>query len=92
MGRIALMLVYEPTLKNAEVVPLARIPDERLAIAAAEFAIHEAESLAHAISTEDEFIAEIERTEALRLRALLTFLLPQLRNSRSSAATKQPVM
>jgi len=72
------MLVYEPPTSHQGPVPLARIDNPNLALIVARSAISEAEARAARLSDADEFLGELERAEADRLRLVLTALLPEL--------------
>jgi len=76
LGKISLMLVYEPESVASRPVPLARICDDSLAKQAATMALAQAESRAREMSTVDETLADIERDEADRLWNLLSAMMP----------------
>jgi hypothetical protein len=75
---ITVMLVYEPATSHQGPVPLARIDNPKLALLVARSAISEVEARAARLSDADEFLGEVERAEANRLRLVLTALIPEL--------------
>ena len=72
------MLVYEPPTSKNGPVPLARVENLSLARRVAQCAIAEADARAAELSQTDDFLGEMEREEADRLRNTLAFLIPGL--------------
>ena len=77
---ISLILMYEPETAKGRPMPLARIGDSELILAAAEHAITDAISRAALLSQSDEVLGEIERAEVDRLRTVLATLITGLRS------------
>lgn len=73
---IALMLVYEPPTSKRGPIPIVRLEDPDLALRVAQSAILKAEARANDMSEADEFLGEVERAEAARLRRVLAILVP----------------
>jgi hypothetical protein len=75
-GTVALLLVYEPSTTNRNLVPLARLTNPFLAIQAAKIAVSEAQIRADTLAKSDALLAEVERAEVARLRQVLSILVP----------------
>jgi hypothetical protein len=73
---VTLAIVYEP--KNGTPLRVAQIRNELLVLEAARLAIEEAESGAAAVSEQDHTLGGIQKAEAVRLREVLSLLLPKL--------------
>jgi hypothetical protein len=91
-ANVVLMLVYEPDSPDAGPVPLIRVCDKPLILAAAEAALSAAEGRAREISLRDEFLGEIERAEVCRVRELLSLLVPGFRERKQSHQSTTAVM
>jgi hypothetical protein len=87
---LSLILVYEPDFTNCGPVPIVRTADPRLIVAVAVQAIDDATARANTLSSTDEVLGELERTELERLAAILKTLIPGLEGKRSPA--RVPVM
>ena len=73
------MLVYEPAGPAGRPVPLVRLSDDVLAARAAKAAIERAEARAERLALADSGLGQIEQANLVRLRQVLTLLLPEAR-------------
>jgi hypothetical protein len=84
---VVLMLVYEPETPVVAPVPLVRVSDSHLIIAAAQAAVNAAEMRARELALRDEFLGEIEQAEVRRVQELLCLLVPGFRIRKPSKNT-----
>jgi hypothetical protein len=85
---ISLILVYEPNESLQGPIPIARISDPVLSLAAARSAIAAAEARAADFSRMDGLLAEVEMAEARRLREVLSLLIPDLASAGDTSVSK----
>jgi hypothetical protein len=79
-GRVVVILMYEPAVPEMEPIPLSRVCDNRVAVAAANSALFEAEKQAKDISISDQLLGEMGQIEARRLRELFGLIVPGFRD------------
>jgi hypothetical protein len=77
-GDIALVLLFEPRTNRENPVMIARVDDPSLIAQAAAAAIGAAQRRADEMGRVDELIGEAEAAEVVRLKALLSMLVPGL--------------
>lgn len=80
-GNVSLLLVYEPA--GGRPLTVARVHDRRMLLDAAQLAILAAEQRAEELAAADRVLGEVEQAEAVRLRKVLSLLVPEL-NSREN--------
>jgi hypothetical protein len=85
---VTLILVYEPDHSEQGPVPIARVNDPVLSLAAARSAIAAAEARAATFSGTDCLLAEVEMAEARRLREVLSLLIPGLLSENDTSPSK----
>lgn len=78
-GKVALLLLYEPTTAQGRPVPVARVADQRIILEVARAAVLEAQKRADSLAAADELLGEVEREEVARLRRVLELLIPALK-------------
>lgn len=76
-GKVAILLIYEPTPGKGQPIPLARLAgNTELLSVVAKTALSQAEARADHLSKSDSLLGEVEKVEVTRLRALLSILIP----------------
>jgi len=87
MASVALVLLYQPTVKSRP-VPLCRVDNPNMIARAAHAAIAEAQERANALSDIDDFLGEAEVAEVKRLTAVLGLLVPSVGTRRRRACAR----